>query len=185
MMKKFSWKLALIIVAVIIAIALMCVFVVQSAQNGAINREEQIATAQSDIKVQEKRRADLIPNLVDCVKQYDKHEYETLMGVIEARGTSTDASINEVKTMINAVAEQYPQLQSNENYKQLMNELSVTENLIAEYRSNFNKQVKEYNRYVRKFPTRLFLSMTGYEAIECEYLNYDVSSDAPTNLFGE
>ena len=107
------------------------------------------------------------------------------MDVIKVRGTNTDASVNEVKTMISAVAEQYPQLQSNTNYKQLMNELSVTENLIAEYRSNFNKQVKEYKRYVRKFPTRFFLSMTGYEKIEYEYLNYDVSSDAPTNLFGE
>lgn len=180
MMKK-----VLIIVAAIVAVILMVVFMVQSAQNGAINREEQIATAQSDINVQEKRRADLIPNLVDCVKQYDKHEYNTLVGVIEARGTNTDASVNEVKTMIAAVAEQYPQLQSNTNYKQLMNELSVTENLIAEYRSNFNKQVKEYNRYVRKFPTRFFLSMTSYETIEYEYLNYDVSPDAPTNLFGD
>lgn len=178
-------KLVLIIVAVIVAVASMCVFMVQGTQNGAINREEQIETAMSDIKVQEKRRADLIPNLADCVKQYDKHEYNTLMKVIEARGTNTDASVDEVKTMINAVAEQYPQLQSNTNYKQLMNELSITENLIAEYRSNFNKQVKEYNRYVRKFPTRLFLSMTGYEVVEYEYLNYDVSSDAPTNLFGE
>lgn len=178
-------KKVLIIAAAIIAIILMCVFMVQGAQNGAINREEQINTAQSDIKIQEKRRADLIPNLVDCVKQYDKHEYNTLMNVVEARGTNSDASIDEVKTMINAVAEQYPQLQSNENYKQLMNELSITENLIAEYRSNFNKQVKEYNRYVRKFPTRFFLSITGYETIEYEYLNYNTSSDAPTNLFGE
>ena len=178
-------KRVLIVLAVIIAVALMCVFMVQGAQNGAINREEQIETAQSDIKVQEKRRADLIPNLADCVKQYDKHEYNTLMNVIAARGTNTDASVNEVKTMINAVAEQYPQLQSNTNYKQLMNELSVTENLIAEYRSNYNKQVKEYNRYVRKFPARFYLSMTGYEVLEYEYLNYDVSSDAPTNLFGE
>lgn len=180
-----SLKLVLIIVAVIVAIALMCVVMVQSTQNGAINREEQIESAQSDIKVQEKRRADLLPNLVDCVKQYDAHEYNTLKDVIATRGTNTDTSVNEVKTMINAVAEQYPQLQSNTNYKQLMNELSVTENLIAEYRSNFNKQVKEYNRYVRKFPTRTFLSMTGYEILEYKYLNYDVSSDAPTNLFGE
>jgi LemA protein len=178
-------KKVLIIMAAVVAVILMVVFMVQGAQNGAINREEQIEIAKSDIKVQEKRRADLIPNLADCVKQYDKHEYETLMGVIEARGANTDATANEVKTMINAVAEQYPQLQSNANYKQLMNELSVTENLIAEYRSNFNKQVKEYNRYIRKFPTRLFLSMTGYESMEYEYLNYDVSSDAPTNLFGE
>lgn len=180
MMKK-----VLIIIAAVIAVIMMGIFVVQGAQNGAINREEQIATAQSDIKVQEKRRADLIPNLVDCVKQYDKHEYETLMGVIEARGTNTDATVNEVKTLISAVAEQYPQLQSNENYKQLMNELSVTENMIAEYRSNFNKQVKEYNRYVRKFPTRMFLSMTGYEVVEYRYLDYNVSPDAPSNLFGE
>lgn len=178
-------KKVLIIMAAVIAVILMVVFMIQGAQNGAINREEQISTAQSDIKVQEKRRADLIPNLVDCVKQYDKHEYETLMGVIEARGANTDATVNEVKTMISVVAEQYPQLQSNSNYKQLMNELSVTENLIAEYRSNFNKQVREYNRYVRKFPTRFFLSMTGYEIVEYEYLNYDVSSDAPANLFGE
>lgn len=178
-------KLVLIIVAVIAAVALMCVFMVQGAQNGAINREEQIETAQSDINVYEKRRADLIPNLVDCVKQYDKHEYNTLKDVVSARGTNTDASVNEIKTMINAVAEQYPQLQSNENYKQLMNELSITENLIAEHRSNLNKQIKEYNRYVRKFPTRFFLSMTGYEVVEYEYLNYEVSSDAPTNLFGE
>lgn len=184
-MKNFNYKLVLIIAAVVVAVVLMCVFMVQGAQNGAINREEQIGTAQSDIKVQEKRRADLIPNLADCVKQYDKHEYNTLMGVIEARGTNTDASVNEVKTMISAVAEQYPQLQANTNYKQLMNELSVTENLIAEYRSNFNKQVKEYNRYIRKFPTRFFLSVVGYETIEYEYLNYDVSSDAPINLFGE
>ena len=178
-------KKVLIIAAVVLAVVLMCVFMVQSAQNGAINREEQIETAKSDIKVQEKRRADLIPNLVDCVKQYDKHEYATLMGVIEARGANADETVNEIKTMISVVAEQYPQLQSNSNYKQLMNELSVTENMIAEYRSNFNKQVKEYNRYIRKFPTRFFLSMTSYEVIEYEYLNYNTSSDAPTNLFGE
>ena len=64
-----------------------------------------------------------------------------------------------------------------------MNELSMTENLIAEYRSNYNKAIKEYNRYVRKFPTRIYLNMLGYEVMEYEYLNYNVSSDAPQNLF--
>ena len=73
-------KKVLIIMAAVVAVILMVVFMVQGAQNGAINREEQIEIAKSDIKVQEKRRADLIPNLADCVKQYDKHEYETLMG---------------------------------------------------------------------------------------------------------
>ena len=66
-----------------------------------------------------------------------------------------------------------------------MNELSMTENLIAEHRSNYNKQIKEYRRYVRKFPTRLWLDILGYEVQEYEYLNYDVSPDAPTDIFGE
>jgi len=184
-MNKTNWKLPLIILAGVIAIILLCVFGVQSSQNKAFVLEEQVNTAQSDIKIQEKRRADLIPNLVDCVKEYDKHEYETLMAVIEARGTNSDAAVEEVQTMIAAVSEAYPELKSNENYKQLMNELTMTENLIAEYRSNYNKQIKEYNRYVRKFPTRMFLDMLGYEVMDYQYLDYDVSSDASTNLFGE
>ena len=88
-------------------------------------------------------------------------------------------------TAITAVAEAYPELKSNENYKELMNELSMTENLIAEYRSNYNKQIKEYNRYVRKFPTRNFLNALGYEIQEYKYLEYNAPVDAPRNLFGE
>ena len=66
-----------------------------------------------------------------------------------------------------------------------MNELSITENLIAEYRSNYNKQIKVYRRYVRKFPTRIFLDILGYEVREYTYLDYDAPVDAPQNLFGE
>lgn len=180
---KFDWKLVLIILAGVVAVGLLCVFGVQSSQNTAFDLEEQVSTAKSDINIQEKRRADLIPNLVDCVKEYDEHEYNTLMAVIEARGTSSDAAVEEVQTMIAAVTEAYPELKSNENYKQLMNELSITENLIAQYRENYNKQIKEYNRYVRKFPTRMFLDWLGYEVIEFEYLEFENVSDAPSNLF--
>lgn len=66
-----------------------------------------------------------------------------------------------------------------------MNELAMTENLIAEYRSNYNKQIKEYNRYVRKFPTRMFLNMLGYEVQNYIYLDYDAPETASQNLFGE
>ena len=86
--------------------------------------------------------------------------------------------------MISAVAEAYPDLKSNENYKQLMNELATTENLIANYRSNYNNWIKNYNKYVRKFPNKQILNILSYEIIEYSYLDYDVSSDAPTNLFG-
>lgn len=182
---KFSFKLIAIIIAIIIAVSAMFVFGFNSVKNKAISYEEQISTAQSDIKVQEKRRADLIPNLVDCVKQYDKHEYETLLAVVEARGTSFDNLINEIQTMINAVAEAYPELKSNENYKELMSELTTTENLIANYRSNYNKFVKSYNQYIRHFPNQSILSMLGYEVIDYAYLDYEVSEDAPSNLFGD
>lgn len=182
---KFSWKLALIIVAIVISVVLLFVFALNSVPNKAISLEEQIKQANSAIEVQEKRRADLLPNLVDCVKQYDKHEYNTLVDVIEKRGTNSEASAEEIKTMINAVAEAYPQLKSNENYKQLQKELATTENLISNYRNNYNEFVQSYNRYVRKFPNKQILNMMGYETRSFEYLEYGASSDAPTNLFGE
>ena len=176
-------KLTLIIVGIIIAICLFVVFALNSVPNKLISYEEQITTAQSEIKIQEKRRADLIPNLVDCVKEYDKHEYETLMAVVEARGTNSDSSVQEIQTMINAVAEQYPDLKSNENYKELMNELSTTENKIAQVRSNYNEWITKYNSHARKFPNRQILDFLGYEVSEYQKLTFDVSSDAPTNLF--
>lgn len=178
-----NWKVALIVAAGIVAVILLCVFGVQSSQNRAFALEEQVYTADSDIKVQEKRRVDLVYNLADCVKQYDKYEAETLTAIVEGRGSTGD--IENVTTAITAVSEAYPELKSNENYKELINELSITENLIAEYRSNYNKQVKEYNRYIRKFPTRVFLDVLGYEIQNYTYLDYDAPVDAPQNLFGE
>ena len=64
-----------------------------------------------------------------------------------------------------------------------MNELAVTENLIANTRSNYNQCVKDYNRYVRKFPNAQVLDALGYEIVSYEYLKYNASDDAPTNLF--
>lgn len=179
-----NWKLTLIVVAVVIAVVMLLVFSVQGVQNKAISLEEQISTAQSEIKVQEKRRADLIPNLVDCVQAYDQHEYQTLMDVINARGSSSDESVNEIQMMIQAVAEAYPELKSSENYRELMNELATTENLIANYRSNYNTWVRSYNQYVRKFPNRQLLGLLGYDVIDYSYLDYNAPVDAPTNLFG-
>ena len=178
---KNIWKVVLIVAAGILSVVLLCVFSVQGAQNTAFSLEEQVNTAKSDINIQEKRRVDLVYNLADCVKQYDEHEATTLKAIVDGRGSSGD--IENVTTAITAVSEAYPELKSNENYKELMNELSMTENLIAEHRSNYNKQVKEYNRYTRKFPTRFFLSILGYEAQNYTYLEYDAPVDAPQDLF--
>ena len=177
-MKKGSYKLPLIIGIGILLVIVLCVFVVQSAQNKAFKLEEQIITAKSNINTQEKSRVDKIYNLVDCVKEYDKYEAETLLNIVDARNNNTDAS-----TTIAAVSEAYPELKSNENYKTLMNELISIENLIGQYRINYNEQVEDYYNHIRKFPTRIFLDMTGYEVKNFERLEFEVSEDAPTNLF--
>jgi len=178
-----SWKVVVIGVVAVISVALMIIFGIQNAQNKAITMEEAVAAADSDIKVQEKRRVDLVYNLADCVKQYDKHESETLKAIVEGRGSTGD--IENATTAITAVAEAYPELKSNENYKQLMTELATTENLMAQYRENYNKQITAYNRYVRSFPARIYLSWTGYETVIYQRLDFGAPVDAPQNLFGE
>lgn len=178
-----KWKLPLIICSAIAATTLLGVFGVQSSQNKAISLEESVTTAESDINVQEKRRVDLVYNLADCVKQYDSHESETLTKL--ADNMSNGNNVEDVNTAIAAVTYSYPELKSNENYKQLMNELSTTENMIAQYRENYNKSIDKYRRYIRKFPTRIFLDWTGYEVQDYEKLDYQAPVDAPQNLFGE
>ena len=176
-----NWKVIVIALIGIICFAAMCVFGVQSSQNKAIGLEESIETAMSDIKVQEKARMDKLPNLVDCVMQFDKHDAETLQAIVDGRGTAGD--IENVTTAITAVAEAYPELKSDGNYKQLMTELATTENLLSQYRENYNKQVGTYNRYVKGFPARIFLSWTGYQVQDYQRLDYGAPVDAPTNLF--
>ena len=175
-------KLIGITLVSLIALAGVAIFGINSVQNTAITLDEQVQVALSDIQIQEKRRVDLVYNLVDAVKNYDKHEAETLKAIVDGRGQDGN-DIDNVSTVISAVSEAYPELKSNQNYKELMNELSVTENLIAQYRSNYNQQVKEYNRYVKRFPNKQFLGLLGYEVENHEYLNYNAPSDAPQNLF--
>ena len=148
--------------------------------NTAINLEEQIKESKSSINIQEKRREDLIFNLVDAVESYNKYEQETMSKIIDARTKANNGNIEEAKVLINAVAEQYPELKSNENYKTLM-----TENLIAEHRNNYNIQVKQYNKHIKAFPNNVILNIMGYEKLDNTYLEYETSEDAPQNLFKE
>ena len=173
-------KLGIIITISAILIVVLAIFGIQSSQNRAFILEEQVNTAQSDIKIQEKRRVDLIYNLVDCVKEYDKHEANTLTAIVEGRGSTGD--IENVTTAITAVSEAYPELKSSDNYKELMNELSVTENLIANYRGDYNRVVKEYKQSVRKFPNSFLLGLTGYEVQNYEYLSYEGNEAAPATF---
>lgn len=178
---KGTW----IIVGIVVAFVLLIAGIFVTTNNRAISLEEQVLTADSDVQTQEKRRADLIYNLADCVKEYDKHEADTLLAVVDARNNG-GVDIENVTTSIAAVAEQYPELKSNENYKELMNELATTENLIAQYRQSYNNEVRAYKKYVRKFPHKQILGMMGYEVINYSYLEYSTEDRQPvSNLFGE
>ena len=167
----------------LIGIGVLAMF---STENKAISYEQTIQKDEDNITDEEKRRFDLIPNLADCVKQYDKHESETLIELARARsgGAEGDATMEEVKLVIKAVAEAYPQLQSQKNYQDLMDELTITENRIVDYRKIYNRDIANYGRFVRQFPNKQFLSLRGYEVKEYarhEYKNN--SEDAPRNLF--
>lgn len=178
-----SKKLVLIIVGIVLSLILMFWGMGISKYNQAIYLEEQLGESKSSINIQEKRREDLILNLVDCVESYNKHEQDTMTKIVEARSKAINGEIVEAQALISAVAEQYPELKSNENYKTLMTELAVTENLIAGHRDNYNIQVKAYKKFVRNVINKMILSWNGYEAIEVDYLEYEASVDSPKNLF--
>ena len=177
-------KKTLIIIGAVLAVVLSTFFVVMGVKNTAITYEETIENTAGDIRVEEKRRFDLIPNLVEAVKQYDKHEYETLTAVVEARKGSNVSNVEDIKAMIAAVAEAYPDLKAQKNYQELMNELSITENKIAQMRKYYNKSVTEYKRFIRQFPNKQILAMGGYDFKDYERLEFENTSvDAPTLNF--
>ena len=143
--------------------------------NGAINREEQVKTATATLNAQEKRREDLIGNLVQVVMNYAEYENITLTGIATAQ-SSADAGLN----LVDATSRAYPELKANANYQQLMTELSITENQIANYRENYNSQVREYNKYTRAIFTKWILEVNGYEFQVYTYTEYDASETAPS-----
>lgn len=134
--------------------------------NGLVTSKLRIDEALSHIDVQLKRRTDLIPNLVETVKGYAKHEKELFENVtkarshlLSARSTQEKAEANNMLTdtlkTLFAVAENYPQLRASENFKQLQDELSDTENKIAYSRQFYNSNVLDYNTRLTIFPSAL------------------------------
>jgi len=137
--------------------------------------DEKVNAAESQIKVQLQRRADLIPNLVETVKAYAKQEQTIFLGVAEARARLAGAvqsgnldSMAAANTALNAplgrllaIAENYPQLKSNENFRALQDQLEGTENRIAVARQDYNETVNSYNAYIRRFPQVITAKILG------------------------
>ncbi len=158
------------------AVGLLLVYI-WSLYNALVHLKTRIEEAWSQIDVQLKRRADLIPNLVETVKGYAKHERGVFTEVTKARsalmGAKSLGSKAEASDMLTsalgklfAVAENYPQLKANETFGQLQRELSDTEDKVAYSRQYYNTTVNEYNVKIRTFPNTLFNEIFGFKEIE-------------------
>lgn len=166
-------SIPVIILLVVVAIVL----IVWITYNSLITAKVRVQEAFSQIDVQLKRRADLIPNLVETVKGYAKHEKELFESVTKARtslmsakGVQEKASANNqlgqtLKTLF-AVAENYPNLKANENFLNLQEELADTENKIAYSRQFYNSAVLDFNTKLQTFPTMLFANMMHFTQSE-------------------
>ena len=160
----------LVIVAVIAVIALSLV----GTYNSLVDLSEEVDAKASNIDVQLERRADLIPNLVNSVKGYMKHESEVIGKVTSARENLLGAKSIEDKAKANeeltsalnalfVIVENYPELKSNENFIQLQDELAGTENRIANTRREYNDAVTNYNKTIKKFPNNIIAGMFKFE----------------------
>ena len=159
-----------VLLLVIVGAAVLCV----AAYNGLVALRNQVKNAWQQIGVQLKRRHDLIPNLVEVVKDYMGYEQETLEKVIRARNQALSASgvagtaaaegaLSGALRSLFAVVERYPELKANENVGRLQEELTSTENRIAFARQFYNDSVMRYNTRLQTIPTNVIASMGGFK----------------------
>lgn len=162
---------------IIIGVAVLFVLYLIAVYNGLITLRTRIKEALSGIDVQLKRRADLIPNLVETVKGYAKHEKEVFNDVTKARSALMKADSLDQKAQANdmltgalkslfAVAEAYPQLQASQNFQDLQRQLEDTEDKVAYSRQFYNTNVLDYNTKVQTFPSSLIAGAFGFKQEE-------------------
>ena len=168
------------IVWIVLAIVVLIGLFLWATYNGLITLNTRVDEAWSDITIQLKRRADLIPNLIETVKGYASHEKDVFENVTKARAATVSPDVlahpgkaakaegdfqNTMKSLF-AVAEAYPQLQANQNFLSLQQELTDTEDKIMSARRFYNGGVRELNIKVKQFPQVLFVASLGFKPRE-------------------
>ena len=169
----------IITIVVIVLVALWGIL----SYNGLVGMDENVSNQWANVETQYQRRSDLIPNLVNTVKGYAKHESQTLEAVMAARSQATQVKIDpsnctpqqlaayqkaqgDVTTALGkllAITENYPDLKANQNFLELQSQLEGPENRINVARKDFNDSAKEYNTSLRRFPRNIIASMFGFE----------------------
>lgn len=164
-------------VAIIIIILGVCALLFIPKYNSLVTAEENVDSKWAQVENQLQRRYDLIPNLVESVKGYAKHEQEVIASITEARAQLGNAQTPEQQAIANdalngalsrllVVVENYPNLKADANFRQLMDELAGTENRLAVAREDYNNEVQGFNKIVKRFPGNIVASMFGFEQKE-------------------
>ena len=165
------------ILIIVLALVLVVILFAIGIFNGLVRSRNEVDNSWAQIDVQLKRRVDLIPNLVETVKGYAKHEKSVFENVAAARSAMMQAGTMKEKAKASgdlsstlkslfAVAENYPQLRANENFLQLQEELTGTENKIAYSRQHYNDSVMMYNNNIQTFPSNTFAGMFNFQKKE-------------------
>jgi len=180
------------LIAILLAVLLVVYAIIQ--YNRLVRLNVQVDEAFSQIEVQLKRRADLIPNLVETVKGYAAHEKEALENVVQARAASTSASTlpaiaaadgaltNALRGLL-AVAEAYPDLKASSNFLQLQEELATTENKVSFSRQFYNETVRSLNTAVKTIPSSFFVGLARVGEREFYEVDDPSSRNAPNVNF--
>jgi LemA protein len=166
-------KVFLIILAIAVVLVLIFYSSIKGTYNTMVTLDEGVKTAWAQVENQLQRRMDLIPNYVETVKGYARHEREVFIEVTNARakvaGSVTPSQQIEANSELTAalsrlllVVERYPDLKANQNFIRLQDELAGTENRIAVERMRYNEAVREYNVYIRRFPTVILANIFGF-----------------------
>ncbi len=165
------------VIIIVVGVLALVVFYVIGVYNKLVNARNKVNNQFSQIDVQLKRRADLIPNLVETVKGYAKHEEGTLTAVIEARNKAVSAgSVNEKVEANNeltgalnklfALAEAYPELKANENFLALQGDLKETEDKITYARQFYNDSAMSFNNLVEMFPSNIVANLFKFKRFD-------------------
>jgi LemA protein len=184
-----------IAIIVIVAIVVIAIAYTVATFNGLIRLQQRADEGFSDIDVQLKRRHDLIPNLVETVKGYASHERQTLENVTAARNAAVAATGPEAQgraenqltgalRQLFAVAENYPDLKASQNFLELQNELTDTEDKIQAARRFYNMTVRDLNIKVQSFPSSVIANQRGIQKREFFELEEPADREVPTVSFG-
>jgi len=164
------------LIVILIVVAVIVIYVV-ATYNSLVSLRNRVNDQWSQIDVELKRRFDLIPNLVNTVKGYTKHESETLENVVKARNTyltagtkeqamEADGELTNAISKLFALAESYPDLKANENFTSLQNQLEETENKISYARKFYNDTALRLNNKIEMFPSNIVASLFKFVKVE-------------------